>query len=121
MVRSLKEEAESNIIPDFQFIELNGMRMVEAKQLYVQLWKALNDNAKVTPDHAKDLLERRFTKTNPKKAELKKTQQIVLLVDELDMLKTMKQSVLYNLFEWPTYPHAKLIVLAIANTMDLPV
>ena len=45
----------------------------------------------------------------------------VLLVDELDMLWNRKQSVLYNLFDWPTYKTARLVVLAIANTMDLPV
>ena len=31
-----------------------------------------------------------------------------------------KQDVLYHLFDWPTNSHAKLIVLSIANTMDLP-
>jgi len=36
-------------------------------------------------------------------------------------LNFRKQSVLYNIFEWPTYKSAKLVVLAIANTMDLPV
>ena len=44
----------------------------------------------------------------------------MLVVDELDMLWNKKQSVLYNIFEWPTYKWAKLVVLAIANTMDLP-
>lgn len=36
------------------------------------------------------------------------------------MLWTRKQSILYNLFDWPTRPQAKLVVLAVANTMDLP-
>ena len=36
------------------------------------------------------------------------------------MLWNKKQSVLYNLFDWPTRPNSKLIVLAVANTMDLP-
>lgn len=27
---------------------------------------------------------------------------------------------LYNLFEWPTRPHSRLVVVGIANTMDLP-
>lgn len=27
---------------------------------------------------------------------------------------------MYNLFEWPKRRHARLVVLAIANTMDLP-
>lgn len=33
---------------------------------------------------------------------------------------TRKQDVLYNLFDWPTKQNSTLIVLAIANTMDLP-
>ncbi len=33
---------------------------------------------------------------------------------------TRKQTVMYNIFDWPTRRSAKLTVLAIANTMDLP-
>ena len=33
---------------------------------------------------------------------------------------TRKQTVLYNLFDWPTRRHARLVVVGIANTMDLP-
>ena len=43
----------------------------------------------------------------------------MLLADELDLLWTRKQTVLYNLFDWPTRQQAKLVVLAVANTMDL--
>ncbi|NWJ01068.1 ORC1 protein, partial [Crypturellus undulatus] len=39
---------------------------------------------------------------------------------QLDLLWTRKQNVMYNLFDWPTQKHSKLIILAIANTMDLP-
>lgn len=39
---------------------------------------------------------------------------------QLDLLWTRKQTVMYNIFDWPTRKHSKLIVLAIANTMDLP-
>lgn len=44
----------------------------------------------------------------------------VLLVDELDQLITKNERVLYNLFEWPSRKGSKLIVIGIANTMDLP-
>ncbi len=44
---------------------------------------------------------------------------MVLLVDELDHLVTRKQTVLYNIFDWPTRPQSNLIVIGIANTMDL--
>ena len=41
-------------------------------------------------------------------------------MDELDHLMTAKQDVVYNFFNWPTLTGAKLVVLAVANTMDLP-
>ena len=59
-------------------------------------------------------LERRFESRAPGR------RPVVLLLDELDLLVTKKQTVMYNFFNWPTLPHSKLIVVAIANTMDLP-
>jgi origin recognition complex subunit 1 len=44
----------------------------------------------------------------------------VLLVDELDALMTKKQTLLYNLFDWPCNKNSNLLVISIANTMDLP-
>ena len=44
----------------------------------------------------------------------------LLLVDELDALITTKQTILYNIFEWPCIQNSNLSVLSIANTMDLP-
>lgn len=51
-------------------------------------------------------------------------------MDELDLLLSKKQSLIYNFFNWPTRPSqlagssksriSPLIVIAIANTMDLP-
>ncbi|KAG7266832.1 hypothetical protein CRUP_024012 [Coryphaenoides rupestris] len=69
---------------------------------------------KATADHAAALLEKRFSNPGPKK------ENTVLLVDELDLLWTRKQNVMYNLFDWPTRRHGRLVVLTIANTMDLP-
>jgi origin recognition complex subunit 1 len=41
-------------------------------------------------------------------------------MDELDQLVTTKQDVVYNFFNWPNITGSKLIVLAVANTHDLP-
>lgn len=43
-----------------------------------------------------------------------------MLVDELDILCTKRQDVVYNLLDWPTKAKTQLIVITIANTMDLP-
>lgn len=45
---------------------------------------------------------------------------VVVIMDELDQLVTKNQNIVYNFFNWPSLPHSKLIVIAIANTMDLP-
>ena len=41
-------------------------------------------------------------------------------MDELDQLVTPKQDVIYNFFNWPTLTASRLVVIAVANTMDLP-
>ena len=33
---------------------------------------------------------------------------------------TKDQNVLYNLFDWPHQPHARLVTVGVANTIDLP-
>uniref|UniRef100_A0A8B9KPN7 Origin recognition complex subunit 1 n=1 Tax=Astyanax mexicanus TaxID=7994 RepID=A0A8B9KPN7_ASTMX len=113
VIRSLQQAAEQDEIPHFNFIEINGMKMTDPHQAYVQILQKLT-NQKATADHAAALLEKRFSMPAPKK------ETTVLLVDELDLLWTRKQNVMYNLFDWPTRRHARLVVLTIANTMDLP-
>ncbi|XP_026121146.1 origin recognition complex subunit 1-like [Carassius auratus] len=113
VIRSLQQSAEQDEIPHFHFIEINGMKMTDPHQAYVQILQKLTDQ-KATPDHAAALLEKRFGAPAPKK------ETTVLLVDELDLLWTRKQNVMYNLFDWPTRRNARLVVLTIANTMDLP-
>ena len=77
------------------------------------LWEALKGD-RVSPSQALDLLEREFSHPNPRRVSC------VVLMDELDQLVTKNQSVMYNFFNWPSLRHSRLIVLAVANTMDLP-
>uniref|UniRef100_A0A4W5KLK0 Origin recognition complex subunit 1 n=1 Tax=Hucho hucho TaxID=62062 RepID=A0A4W5KLK0_9TELE len=113
VIRCLQHASDMDEIPMFRFIEINGMKMTDPHQAYVQILQKLTGQ-KATADHAAALLEKRFSNPAPKK------ETTVLLVDELDLLWTRKQNVMYNLFDWPTRHHARLVVLTIANTMDLP-
>ncbi|KAL6108393.1 orc1 [Pungitius sinensis] len=113
VMRCLQHAADVDEIPSFHFIEINGMKMTDPHQAYVQILQKLTGQ-KATADHAAALLEKRFSNPAPRK------ETTVLLVDELDLLWTRKQNVMYNLFDWPTRRHARLVVLTIANTMDLP-
>ncbi|XP_026827321.1 cell division control protein 6 homolog [Ooceraea biroi] len=44
---------------------------------------------------------------------------LMLVLDEIDQLESRKQSVLYSIFEWPSIASAKLILVGIANSLDL--
>lgn len=48
-----------------------------------------------------------------------KHKSILLVLDEIDQLSTKNQSILYKIFEWPTVPRSKLVVVGIANSLDL--
>ncbi|RCN41688.1 hypothetical protein ANCCAN_12358 [Ancylostoma caninum] len=45
---------------------------------------------------------------------------IVILIDELDQLCTKKQELIYDIFNWTAVESARVSVMAIANTLDLP-
>ncbi|KAM9280759.1 origin recognition complex subunit 1 isoform 1-T4 [Cariama cristata] len=113
VIRCLQQAAENDDLPSFQFVEINGMKLTDPHQAYVQILELLTGQ-KVTATHAAGLLAKLFNTPGPKR------KTTVLVVDELDLLWTRKQNVMYNLFDWPTQKHSKLIILAIANTMDLP-
>ncbi|KFQ05417.1 Origin recognition complex subunit 1, partial [Leptosomus discolor] len=113
VIRCLQQAAENDDLPSFQFVEINGMKLTDPHQAYVQILELLTGQ-KVTATHAAVLLAKLFNTPGPKR------KTTVLIVDELDLLWTRKQNVMYNLFDWPTQKHSKLVILAIANTMDLP-
>lgn len=44
----------------------------------------------------------------------------VIILDEVDYLRTLNEEVLYNIFEWTQKKKSKLIIIAISNTTNLP-
>ncbi|XP_039484607.1 origin recognition complex subunit 1 [Drosophila santomea] len=113
VIRTLQRLANQNELPAFDYLEINGMRLTEPRQAYVQIYKQLTGKT-VSWEQAHALLEKRFTTPAPRRVTT------VLLVDELDILCNRRQDVVYNLLDWPTKSAAKLVVVTIANTMDLP-
>ena len=97
------------------------MKLTEPTQAYQELWLGLSGK-KVSSIHALELLTERFSKstTNDAPWYFFKFNHSIVIMDELDLLLTKNQKVIYNFFDWPNKPNSRLIVLAIANTMDLP-
>lgn len=113
VVAQLHASVQAEELDDFVFVEINGMRLVDPHQAYSLLWEALT-SSRVAPAHALSLLTQEFSRPSPRRVP------VVVLMDELDQLVTRSQGVMYNFFQWPGLRHSRLIVLAVANTMDLP-
>ncbi|GAA5933067.1 origin recognition complex subunit 1 [Sporobolomyces koalae] len=115
VVRELQKDPDMD---PFTFVEINGMKISEPNAAFSHLWNALNNKngitTKISPKAALAALEGWFANPDP----ARKT--TVVLVDELDQMLTKRQDVLYNFFNWPHSPHSRLVVIAVANTMDLP-
>ena len=113
VITQLHAAVQAEDLDDFIFVEINGMKVTDPHQAYSMLWEALEGD-RVNPRHALNLLDQEFNSPSPRRVPC------VVLMDELDQLVTKDQSVMYNFFNWPSLAHSRLIVLAVANTMDLP-
>ncbi|RPA89142.1 hypothetical protein L873DRAFT_1839325 [Choiromyces venosus 120613-1] len=100
-------------LDDCIFVEINGMKVTVVHQAYSLLWEAIKGD-RVNPSQALGLVEPEFSTPTPRSVTC------VVLMDEPDLLVTRSQGVMYNLVNWPGGRHSKLIVLTVANAMDLP-
>ncbi|CAH02150.1 origin recognition complex subunit 1 [Kluyveromyces lactis] len=114
VVKDLMTSADQKELPRFQYIEINGLKIVKASDSYEVFWQKISGE-KLTSGAAMESLEFYFNKV-----PATKKRPIVVLLDELDALVSKSQDVMYNFFNWATYSNAKLIVVAVANTLDLP-
>jgi Cdc6-like AAA superfamily ATPase len=70
VVRHLQHQAEEKTIPEFDFVEINGMKLTDPNQAYSILWECIdrsNNNKdgkqkRYTAAHALQLLETKFSK-----------------------------------------------------------
>ncbi|RZC53763.1 hypothetical protein C5167_012617 [Papaver somniferum] len=114
-MRNLRSEVDAGTIRPYCFVETNGLKLASPENIYRVIYEKLSGH-RVSWKKALSLLNERFSKDH----KVCNSQPCVLLIDELDLLVTRNQSVLYNILDWPTKPHSKLVVIGIANTMDLP-
>ena len=113
VMRRMRTLARADKLPPFFYVEVNGLRLPTPKHAYTCILEALTGE-RTAPERAQAILDARFA------APPVQGRVTVLFLDELDMLQTPSNSVLYNLFDWPSRSSAKLIVIAVANTIDLP-
>lgn len=112
-VRKLFQQTKTGALPKFDYLEINGMKLLTPASAYEKLWARISPNTKVPASGLASALEEYFQSGDAE-------EPLVLLLDELDQIATKNQALLYNFFNWSTYEKSKLIVIAVANTMDLP-
>ncbi|CAE8616655.1 unnamed protein product, partial [Polarella glacialis] len=124
-VRRLQAARTAGSIQSFEFVHINAMCLSSPGAVFAEICRKIPSAAEcagrgrrggaASESQAQAALARFFSSgVNPGR------QVVVLLIDEVDALVTQAQSVLYRLFDWLTRPGARLAVVAIANTMDLP-
>lgn len=113
-INKLKKDINLGLISDFEFILINGLRLSSPQDAYSLLWKSLSGDY-VTPKTALNQLKNYFLNK-----KVNDNIQLICLLDELDYLVTVNETVVYNFLEWSQQPHSKFIIIGIANTMDLP-
>ncbi|KAJ3055541.1 AAA ATPase [Rhizophlyctis rosea] len=95
-------------------LKINCMTLTEPKMIYPTILKDLQHESRSAKDAAKVLEEIFVPKQKPKKQNLH-----LLIMDEVDSLLTRDSDVLYNLFEWAVKPGSRLVLIGIANALDL--
>ena len=123
-IARLQQEQKAGEIPRFRFIPLNGIEVRHPSDIYIRFWEALTGRNHIGPhERACEWLEAYFTSTSSE-PDLPDNCTTIVLLDEIDYLVTAKQSVLYNLFDWPKRAAElsngrRLIVVGISNTLNL--
>ncbi|GIL83271.1 hypothetical protein Vretimale_11290 [Volvox reticuliferus] len=108
VLASVRSAAQSSGV---QLIILNALQLPSPQHVYSKLWERMSGQ-RYGPSRALRALDESFLSGHRRHMTL-------LIVDEIDVLITKDQAVLYNLFEWPLQRSAKLAVIGISNTHDL--
>lgn len=121
-IKALRREVAEGRLADFRFIEINCLRLKAPADAYTQLWRGISGYHKPAAVALKCLNDffngRLLAAASAGHADM--SVPIVCVLDELDYLLTKDFKIMYNFFDWPLCPQASLILLGIANNLNLP-
>ncbi|XP_074080077.1 cell division control protein 6 homolog isoform X2 [Macrotis lagotis] len=108
ILQDLKEE-----LKDIKVVKLNCMSLRTSQAVFPAIAQEICQE-KVSKSSGKDLMRK-----VEKHMTLEKAPMILLVLDEMDQLDSKGQDVLYTLFEWPWLKNSRLVLIGIANSLDL--
>jgi len=112
--KKIQPIARASGVGECLIIRLNGFNMNNPQEVYVSLLsKVQGYQSKLNAAKACVQLKEIFMKPHRMK------KRYIVFIDEIDGLLEKAQRVLYNLFDWPTQPKSNIILIGIANSMNL--
>lgn len=108
----------------FDIIEINAMSLADVNLLYSNVDQAFTGVKNYSPQQSAQRLNKFFREgvdisaTVPKARE--KSRKLVVVLDEMDVLVSKDQKVLYDVLDWSASTKMHFVVICIANTMNLP-
>jgi Cdc6-like AAA superfamily ATPase len=115
-VKKLRAEALKGKLENFDFVMVNGLQLQNPADAYSVILRKMS-GVKCGFQAALSKLQAYFKDSDTENQE---RESVICLVDELDFLMLRNDNVIYNLFDWPLRRNSGLIIVGIANTMDLP-
>lgn len=108
----------------FDVIEINAMGLADVNLLYSKVDQALTGVKNYSPQQCAQRLNKFFREgmeisTSIPKAR-QKSRKLVVVLDEMDVLVSKDQKVLYDVLDWSASTKMNFVVVCIANTMNLP-
>ncbi|XP_024428637.2 cell division control protein 6 homolog isoform X2 [Desmodus rotundus] len=108
ILQDLKKELKG-----FKTIVLNCMSLRSAQAVFPAIAQEICQEG-VSRPAGKDMMRKLENHLTAEKGPM-----VVLVLDEVDQLHSKGQDVLYTLFEWPWLHNSRLVLIGIANTLDL--
>lgn len=100
--------------PLFKFVQVNAMRHNNPSAVFVEIWRCIFNKQVKRHAEACAALNQYFASNDVSR------EPIILFLDEVDGLLAHAQVVLYRVLDWLSHPNARLAIVAVANTIDLP-
>lgn len=107
---SLQSLFASNLVTDnFTTVYVNCSMIKSANRVYAKIAETLKIGSGTQRECISTIEQ--YLKTKHK--------SILMVLDEIDQLSSKNQSILYQIFEWPIIPQSNMVVIGIANSLDL--
>ncbi|XP_014282567.1 cell division control protein 6 homolog isoform X2 [Halyomorpha halys] len=102
--------SQSSISDNYKIVYVNCTGLKSANAAFKRIASELNIKVGTSEKKILDSIQK----------YLKSTQKMIMLIlDEMDQLESKKQTLLYTIFEWPLIYKSNLVLLGIANALDL--